>query len=154
MAVMLKKLLMNEALYTEVLHMLDADAGLLTQWQTVLHINEEGNIVRVNQAALTGNNCSQLTYLIGSIGFLYNLVSSQLNTPLLPGDSKQALITCKKEIVALLIELLSELSQAGTAENIDALLENIRSKKIEIKEELGQSDFGWSLLLFGNMDKR
>jgi hypothetical protein len=110
------------------------EQDIVSSFMSRLGFDENGVIAHINEVPLNENTSVRLSYLFGSLNFLFNLINEELGAGASPESVELA--RWRKEVVSLQIEMLSELCQASSLEAVNTVIERVRLSKDHIKKEL------------------
>jgi len=129
------RLLVDDAFQAEINFALNGNVTSVNGFSAdaVLQYSDDGSIVAVNNLRIADSVSGQLTYLVGSLNFLYATIADQLNR--LHAGTKSELIDCKLQLVQLTTELLLRLAQVQSTSHIDSIIETIALQKLAIKKK-------------------
>jgi hypothetical protein len=140
MADFIEHLLLDELFQIEIAGDIDTHRSQvrLSEISTHLQVDEDGNIISVNDIPLENDTSHQLSYLIGSINFLFVVINERVADVHFPRKEKEGLLDLKERVIGLIVDLISELSQSGSNEGVIAIIERIGKRKLVLKKMLGQ----------------
>jgi hypothetical protein len=109
------------------------EQDVVSKFLSRLGVDENGSIAHINEVQLSEKTSGRLTYLLGSLNFLFNLINEETEGV---SPENAAVARWRKEVISLQIDMLSELCQASSQEAVNSVIERVRSSKDQIKKEL------------------
>ena len=139
MATSIESLVLDDLFQIEIMRAIDMvdRQDTFSRIQSYFKVDKDGNIVNINEIPVAENVSHQLTYLIGSINFLFSMANDEIFVSELSAQRRSELNNSCRKTVGLLIDLLSELLESDSLETVNNIIEKISERKTAIKLEMG-----------------
>jgi hypothetical protein len=136
----LKYLVVEEAFRNQLAASMSAAEKncILSDTAFLLGFDGDGNIRVVNEIELEENTCHELSYLTGSLNFLFDLISTRIQEEDGPPEKLDEYLQYRKKVVRLMIDLLLGLSAIQTGTDAAAICGEVYHRKMQVRNLLLQ----------------
>lgn len=112
--------------------------SILSDTAFLLGFDGDGNIRVINEIELGENTCHELSYLTGSLNFLFDLISTRIQEEDSPAEKLDEFFQYRKKVARLMIELLLGLSAIRSADDAASVCSEIYHRKMQVRNMLLQ----------------
>jgi hypothetical protein len=136
----LKYLVVEEAFRHQLAASMSAaeKSSILSDTAFLLGFDGDGNIRVINETELGENTCHELSYLTGSLNFLFDLISTRIQEEEGPPEKLDEYLLYRKKVVRLMIDLLLGLSAIQSDADAATVCSEVYHRKMQVRNLLLQ----------------